>query len=167
MRATVYLAIPLMFMLTIVQASMLPRFPILGLVPQLLLPVAVAWGLLAGVEEGALWAFWAGFFLDLFSASPMGLSSLAVLAAVTLVVSIQHLLPPSRYLIPLLLAALATLVYQLVYLVLLRLTGYPVNLQAAGELLPLALLHAVLMLPTYWLLDKVARLFWPSYHVEL
>ena len=75
-----YLAVPLMAVLAVVQTSVLPRFPVLGAVPQLLFLVALAWGILRGLEQGLFWAFIAGFFVDLFSLAPLGISSLAFMA---------------------------------------------------------------------------------------
>ena len=82
MAVNFYAAIPLMAVLAILQTAVLPRFPIAGLEPQLVFLVALAWGLLRGLEEGLVWAFIAGLWLDLFSMTPLGLSSLAFMAAV-------------------------------------------------------------------------------------
>ena len=84
MGAPIYLAIPVMLVLGVAQASILPRFPILGVSPQLLFLVALAWGDIRGLEEGLIWAFIAGLFADLFSLAPLGISSLAFMAGVGL-----------------------------------------------------------------------------------
>ena len=88
-----YLVIPLMIVLTIVQSTLLPQFPILGATPQLWLIATIAWALLRGWQEGIIWAFVAGIFVDLFSAAPLGVTSLALMAAVGVVVFLQHHLP--------------------------------------------------------------------------
>lgn len=44
-----------MIVLGVVETAVLPHFPILGSTPQLALLVALAWGLLFGMEEGAVW----------------------------------------------------------------------------------------------------------------
>lgn len=67
MSLSLYLAFPIMILLLVIQTAVLPRLPIWGVVPQLLLLAAVAWGMLEGLEEGAVWGFIAGFFTDLFS----------------------------------------------------------------------------------------------------
>jgi rod shape-determining protein MreD len=152
------LAIPLMALLAVVQAAILARFPVLGLVPQLPFLVAVAWTLLKGREEGVVWAFIAGFFLDLFSSAPLGTSSLAFMLAIMVISLLQQSLPISRFFLPAVLAGLATLVSLLLYLLLLRLTGYPVDWQRAAALPPVAVLHAALVLPVYWLLHTLERL---------
>jgi len=119
-----YAAIPLMAVLAILQTAVLPRFPIAGLEPQLVFLVALAWGLLRGLEEGLVWAFIAGLWLDLFSMTPLGLSSLAFMAAVAGPVLLQGVLPPRRLPVAALMAALGTLVYLLFYAVALGLLGH-------------------------------------------
>ena len=69
----VYIAIPVMALLAIVQSAILPRFPIVGLTPQLLFIVALVWGNPRGLVEGLIWAFIAGIFVDLFSLAPLGI----------------------------------------------------------------------------------------------
>lgn len=121
MSSSIYLALPLMALLAIFQANLLPHFPILGIVPQLFFLVALAWGMLHGLMEGLVWAFVAGILVDLFSATPLGVTALASLAAVAVAALIKDVLPENRIVVPALGAALATLVFWLVYSTLLRL----------------------------------------------
>jgi rod shape-determining protein MreD len=157
----VYIAIPLMAMLTIVQSSILPHFPIFGFVPILPFLVVVAWGLLRSPDEGVLWAFVAGFFLDLFSLSPLGSQSLAMMLAVIAVTTVQRSLPPSRLWLPALLTAVATVIYLAVYLLLVRLAGFSVDWQIANQLPQLTLLHGLLAVPVYWLALTINRRLTP------
>lgn len=120
MSWSVYLAIPLMAVLVIVQSTILPHTPILGVAPQLYLLFTVAWTLLYGIRDGLLWAFVGGVLVDLFSAAPLGVTPLSMMAAVTVVWLVQRNFPESRVILPVLLAALGTLVFWLVYLLLLR-----------------------------------------------
>ena len=115
-----FLVIPLMVVLTILQSTLLPQIPILGVVPQLWLLASIAWALLRGWQEGIIWAFIAGLLVDLFSVGPMGVTSLALMAAVGVVVLLQRSLPEYRVVIPVILTVIGTLVFWLVYLLLLR-----------------------------------------------
>lgn len=115
-----YLVIPLMAVLTILQSTLIPHFPILGVTPQLWLLATIAWALLRGWQEGIMWAFVAGVFIDLYSATPMGVTSLALMAAVGVVVLLQRNLPRYRVIIPVILTLIGTLVFWLIYLILLR-----------------------------------------------
>lgn len=161
MRSSIYLAIPVMLVLTVMQTAVLPHIAIFNLSPQLPLLVALAWGLLRGIDEGMVWAFVGGLFLDLFSVTPLGLTAISYLGAVTAVLWVQELFPASRFILPILLAALATLIALIISLVLLRLFGIITNFQVAATLWPLVLLNAVVMLPLYWLMFGLDRTFRP------
>jgi rod shape-determining protein MreD len=115
-----YLVIPLMVVLTILQSTLLPQFPIFGVTPQLWLLATIAWALLRGWQEGIIWAFVAGLFVDLFSVTPLGVTSLSLMAAVGVVVLLQRNLPAYRVVIPVILTVIGTLFFWLVYLFLLR-----------------------------------------------
>jgi hypothetical protein len=61
MPNSVYAAVPLMALLAVGQTAVFARLPILGAVPLIPFLVALLWGLLRGIEEGAIWAFAPGF----------------------------------------------------------------------------------------------------------
>jgi rod shape-determining protein MreD len=157
----IYVAIPVMALLGVIQSSVLTRFPIAGVAPQLLFVVALGWGLLRGFEEGLIWAFIAGLFNDLFSVAPLGVSSLAFMAGVGGPVLLRQALPPRRLLVSMLLAGLGTLIYLLLYTFLLRLFGQGISASGFLDLLPLVLFHAVLIVPVYTLLNAVNRVVQP------
>lgn len=161
MGINIYIAIPIMGLLAILQTAVLPRFPIAGVAPQLLFLVALAWGLLRGLQEGLIWAFIAGIWVDLFSMAPIGVSSLAFMAGVGVAILAQRILPPRRLLSVILLAGLATLVYLAVYVAMLTLLGHGISFNGLIELLPLILLHIVLIVPIYLLLRSILRNFRP------
>lgn len=121
MSSSIYLALPLMALLAMFQANLLPHFPILGVVPQLFFLAVLAWGMLHGLLEGLVWAFVAGIFVDLFSTTPLGVTALASMAAVAVAILIKGVLPANRTIVPALGAAVATLVFWLIYSTLLRL----------------------------------------------
>lgn len=157
----IYVAIPLMAVLAILHSSVLGRLPVLGAVPQLLFLVALAWGIIRGMEEGLIWAFIAGLFADLFSLVPLGVSSLAFMAGVAGPLLLQRALPPRRLLVAMFLAALGTVVYLAFYAVVLRAFGFGLSLGGFAELLPLVGFHAVLILPIYLIIDSFLRTFRP------
>lgn len=143
-----YLSLPIMALLMVIQSTILPRFPIFVMVPQLELLAALAWGLLRGPNEGVVWAFVGGVLFDLFSTGPMGATPLALMAAVLIVSFVQANLPPNRLLWPIFLGGLGTLVYLLLYSGLARLLGK--NPAGISNLSSIILLHALFMLPIYW-----------------
>lgn len=161
MGVSLYIAIPVMALLAVVQTAVLPRFAIAGVEPQLLFVVALAWGMVRGLQEGVIWAFIAGIWVDLFSVAPVGLSSLAFMAGVAAPLLIRPILPPRRLLVAILLAALGTLIYLTIYVVGLAAFGRGFSLGALLDLLPIVAFHAVLIGPIYLLLETIARTFQP------
>jgi rod shape-determining protein MreD len=161
MGNSLYIAIPVMGLLAVIQTAILPRFPVAGVAPQLLFLVALAWGLLRGLREGLVWAFIAGIWVDLFSVAPVGVSSLAFMAALVATIPLQQILPPRRLLSAILLAGLGTLIYLIVYLVALRVFGHTLSLVGLTELLPIILLNLILIAPIYLILQMILRTFHP------
>lgn len=157
----IYIAIPLMALLSIIQTAILPRVPIVGVVPQVLFLVALAWGLLRGLEQGLIWAFIAGIFVDLFSLTPLGVSSLSYMIAIGPVILLQNVLPPRGLPAAGLLAMLATVIYLLVTFLTLRLFGLGMSLDTLLEMLPLVVLHGILILPVYALMRTAIQLLQP------
>ena len=161
MAVNFYAAIPLMALLAIVQTAVLPHFPIAGVEPQLLFLVALAWGLVRGLEEGLVWAFIGGLWSDLFSMTPVGLSSLAFMAAVAAGVLLQQIMPPRRLLVAALMAGRGTFIYLIISLIVLGLLGHGVSAAGLAELTPLFVLHMVTILPIYLLLQSLVRVLKP------
>jgi rod shape-determining protein MreD len=120
MSLGVYLVIPLMVIVALIQVTILPLIPIFGVVPQLWLVATIAWSLLRGLQEGFVWALVGGILIDVLSASPLGSTTLALMAAVIVTVFIQNNLPQNRTIIPMLLTMLGTIVYWFIYLMILR-----------------------------------------------
>lgn len=161
MTVSIYLAIPLMLVLGLVETAVLPHFPIFGDSPQLAFLVALAWGMLYGVEEGAVWAFFAGVFTNLFSITPVGVSSVSFMVGITAVIWSTQALPTSRTLLPLALAGLATIISFIIEIVLLRLFGTIVNFQSIAILPNILLVNILAILPIYWLLYLIDRAIRP------
>ncbi len=159
MKASIYVAIPVMLGLSLLQTAVLPHFSFFHLSPQLPLLVALAWGMLRGMDEGIIWAFIGGICMDLFSITPIGLTALGYVVAVTAVLWLQQALPPGHIILPLLLAAVATAIYLIINILFLRLFNLIANLQVMTTLWPLILLNTATMLPIYWLFYGLDRLF--------
>lgn len=161
MSSSVYISIPVMLLLTILQTAVLPYFQISNLSPQLPLLVALSWGLLRGLNEGALWAFVGGLLMDLFSITPLGTTAISYMVAVTAVLWVKEAFPTSRVFLPVALSALATIIFLIVNLILLRLFNTISSLQVVTTLWPLILINAIVMLPVYWITYGIVRTIWP------
>jgi rod shape-determining protein MreD len=156
---TIYLVIPLLLAVAILQSSAVPHLTVLGVFPDLPLLFVVNWSLVRGPREGVIWGFIAGLTMDLLSGAPFGAATLSLmvvgflsgLGAAT-VVRAQFVLPPVT-------VFLATLVYDLVFLSIVQVSGHAVDwVETLWRIaLPSALLNAVLTPAVYWmmrLLDK-------------
>ena len=162
MRYSIYAAIPLLGLLAVLQTAVLPRFTIFGASPQLPFLFALAWGLLHTQEEGMIWAFVAGLWMDVFSITPMGATALVYVAAVTAVLIINNVFPTSRLLMPVLMAGLATIIAFMLNLLTLRIFGTIVNFQAISFLPTYVLVNSIFILPIYWLIYALESKFRPK-----
>jgi cell shape-determining protein MreD len=64
---TIYLVVPLLAIVGLLQATLVSRVAIWGVFPDLPLLLVVSWGLLRGSRQGLLWGFVAGIIVDLFA----------------------------------------------------------------------------------------------------
>ncbi len=152
MSGSLLLAVPIMLLLAVLQTAVIPYFPLTGLEPQVVVLTAVAWGMLRGPEEGAVWALVGGLWLDLFNIGPFGLNGVALVIATIATAVAQYYLPTSRIILPPLFGALGTALFLVVQLPLLSLAGWAVGMGVVSQLPALALFQAVAMVPIYWAL---------------
>ena len=157
MSRTIFLSLPIMFLLAILQSAVLPLFPILDFPIQIVLLTVIVLGLLRGPAEGVIWAFIGGLCLDLFSVGPLGASAVALIIAVVATSFIQSAFPTSRLIIPVLAGGLGTIVYFGVYSILVGLVGFTVGSGAVQQLTQLAILNSLLIVPVYWFIYVLYR----------
>ena len=148
---TIYLVVPLLVIVAILQASVISHLSVWGVFADLPLLVVVSWSLLRGVREGVLWGFIGGVAVDLLSGAPFGAATLSMMLVGALAGLGKTSVFRTHIVFPVLAMFLATVVYDLVFLVIVWLSGSP-NLGPAlwlGSLvriiLPSALMNAVLM----------------------
>ena len=161
MIRSVYVAIPLMALLTILQTTLFPYLTVAGILPQVAIVTVLAWAQLRGAYEGLLWAFIGGFFLDLFSSGPMGATALTLMAAVLLIGRLRRVLPDNPFLMPILLSGAGFAAYLLLYVIIGRVTGYGLGLRSLSTLPQATVFHSLLGLPLYWLLSSLDRALYP------
>jgi rod shape-determining protein MreD len=144
---TLYLVVPLLVLVTLLQTTIVPKLAIWGVFPNLPALVVVSWGLLRGTREGVIWGFIAGVAVDLFSGAPFGAATLALMA-VGFLSGIGHA-AVFRARIVLLLATmfLVTIIYGLIFLLVLRISGQAVLWldRLVRVIVPSAALNTVLM----------------------
>lgn len=126
-----YLLLLALGLAALAQVSLLPAIEVAGVWPDLTLVIVVAWTLLRGVRSALIWALVAGLWLDLISSGPFGMYTLGLVAA-TLVAGLGgRTILRSHLLLAIGMVAAATVVQNLIQLLLLWLTGATIILQDA------------------------------------
>jgi rod shape-determining protein MreD len=156
MFSSILIAIPVMIILAIVQIAIFPQFSFFPVDPSLPFLFALAWTLVSNVEEGVVWAFIGGIFMDIFTIAPVGGLALTYMASVIAVYFIRDLLPANRFVVPLISAAVATTIQQLLYYIYLRLFGISATTSLV-TLLQIVILQTILIIPIYWFLYFLKR----------
>lgn len=153
---TIYLVVPLLAVIALIQSTIVPHLAIWGVFADLPLVVVVSWGLLAGRREGVLWGFIAGFAVDLFSGAPFGAATLAMMTVGFLSGLGEAAVFRAQLALPLVIVFLATLLYDLIFLLIVRMSGTPVAW--VGSLFRLILPSAILnvaLTPVVFLLVRL------------
>jgi rod shape-determining protein MreD len=143
------------------QSSVLPLFPIFGVVPNVVLLIVMGWSFHNGPNAGMVWALIGGLLVDLTSGTPLGLSVLPFIVAV-LIASVGYArVYRANLILPALITLAALVTCQVLYLLLSAAVGRPVLWgQVLGEVVfPWLLFHMVVMPGFYfaaaWLSDLV------------
>jgi len=141
----------LAFLLAIAQSTVVSQVTFLGLSPNLVLLFVLAWALLWGLREGLVVGLMAGFVLDMLSGAPFGLATAALVFASWLAGLGGLNVFRAAWVLPYLVAGLATLVYNVSFLLFLQLGGQEVRWGAAlgRVVLPEALLNMFFMSLVY------------------
>ena len=177
MSPSPYFTIPFLLLVAIFQANAAPRLAVGSARPDLMLLSVVSWSLLAafrareleygdeapslmrGINDGVVWAFVGGMFLDLLSSGPLGANALALMVTALAAGVIGVRVSGAAPILAPLMAALGTLIYHLVYLAVLALTGQPVFLDVYMNrfILPGVVFNLALVPVVYLLLMMVDR----------
>jgi len=121
-----YLTFLILFVVTLIQSTVMSRITIAGVHPDLMLMVVTSWGLLRGTQEGMLWALSGGVPMDLMSGAKFGLHTLALLIVSFATGFGERTVFRFEILMPILVIPIATLAYQLAIMGGLFLFGWPV-----------------------------------------
>jgi rod shape-determining protein MreD len=151
-----YLSIPILTVVVLVQAVLAPELRLWGGAPDFVLMFVLAYSLLAGFERGVVWALVGGILHDLISAVPMGTTALALVATCAAAGYVLGKLPTRSLIYPPLAAGVGTFIMHGITLVILSLTGRPLNIlqTALYVTVPTTIYNGVLMAGVYWLVGR-------------
>jgi len=133
------------------QSSLLHSFGFLDGSFDIALVVVLAWNLVRREADAPVWAFIAGLFADVLSGGAIGAATFAM-TTMSLVISFtEGRFYQSNLPVALLMSLIGTIFYHLLYLLLLSLSGQPIQWADALTLnvLPSALLNLILIVPVY------------------
>jgi rod shape-determining protein MreD len=150
---SVLLGLPLLAVAAVLQATVLSRIHLLGGTVDLVLLLSLSWTLVGEWQGGPAWGLMGGLCLDLLSGGPLGANALGLVLVAYFASLSEGRFWRSHVLLPLATVLAGTIIYHLLYLALLAVSGHTVDWPAAlaGVTLPAVLLNTVLMLPVYHL----------------
>ena len=158
---------PLAMTAALLQVAAAPYFPLAGATANPLLVMLMCWAMVRGPRETMVLIPLTAVFKDLITNDPVGVSVLALLPIVPLAAIRERHLTQSEFVPTVVVVAVASLCYQLIYMVVLTSLGEDVPWldSPLRVLLPAALLDTVLApmfyLPLHWattLTESRARL---------
>lgn len=143
---SIYLIVPLLVVVALIQATVMPHLLVWGVFPNLPLLVVVSWSLLRGAREGVVWGFVAGVAVDIFSSAPFGAATLSLMAVGFLSGLGQATVFRAHFVWPLIVMFLTTIVSGVIFLVVVQIAGQSVTwLESFLRIIvPSALLNALL-----------------------
>lgn len=158
---TLYVVIPLLLLAAIVQTALVPYLSIWGIFADLPLLMVVSWSLLQGKREGLVWGFVAGMGIDILSGAHFGAATLSLTLVGFLTGLGEATVFRTHLALPLLAVFLATLLYDLFFLLIVRILGQPVLWldSLIRTVLPSAALNATLIPLVFLPLRLVHRRF--------
>jgi rod shape-determining protein MreD len=120
---TIYLVVPLLLAFALLQSTIVAQVDVWGVFPDVPLLWVVSWSLLRGARQGMVWGFIGGIALDVFSGAPFGAATLSMMAAGFLAGLAEPTVFRSHLALPLVAAFMATFVFDLIFLVVVHLSG--------------------------------------------
>jgi len=158
---SIYLIIPALLIVALVQATWMPHLALYGVFPNLPLLVVTSCGLVRGVGRGALWGFIVGVAIDFLSGAPFGAAAIALVVIGFLAGKAKSGAIRAHIALPMLTVLAATLIYELLFLLILTISGEQVvwRPSLARIILPAAALNAVLTPPVLWSMRWLDRRF--------
>jgi rod shape-determining protein MreD len=161
---TYLIGLPLLALAAVIQATVLARFPIFGGEIDLVLLLALSWTLIGEWQGGVLWGLMGGLSLDTLSGGPFGATAIGLITVTYLAGLTEGRFWRSHVLLPLATALLGSVLFHLIMLSLLTITGHPLDwvYSLTRLTLPAVLLNTLCMLPVYLLVRLIHNFAHPA-----
>ncbi len=159
-----FIALPILGILLILQSAVVSRIPLLHGTADLLLLAIIAWSLQKRVETAWQWSIIGGLLVTIVSALPLGVALVGYPLAATFALILRQRVWQVPILAMFISTFVGTLLMHTITLVALRLTGTPLPLREALNLitLPSVLLNLLLAIPVYALIGDLANWLYPE-----
>ncbi|MEP7285688.1 MAG: rod shape-determining protein MreD [Chloroflexota bacterium] len=158
-----YISLPLLLIAVILQSTVIPEIRIAGGGPDLILMMVLSWTMLAGLEEGIIWAIVGGVLQDLVTSAPTGTTALALVVVVFLSDLVLGPVSRNNIIFPPIIIAAGTAIFQLVLAILLTVLGHTVSISYTLSTItvPTLLFNVVLILPIFRIMGIIFRMSRP------
>jgi rod shape-determining protein MreD len=162
------IAIPVLFLVIVLQSSVISRVYLLSGVADLPLLILAAWALQEHVDSSWHWAVALGALVGFVSALPWYVPVLSYLVVVGLGQSLQRRVWQAPLLAMFSVTFLGTLVLNLLTYIVLQIGGasMPVEDVLGYLILPSVLLNLLLAIPVYAIMRDISRWVYPTPEVE-
>lgn len=148
------IAVVVVLLVAVAQTSALTSFRVLGVHANLMLVLLLSWAMVRGLKEAMVVVPMGGLALGLVDGHPLGVAVLALIPLVLLTEIREARIIEGDFLLSIFVVLLATLAYELIILIVLRVTGETVQWWGtlARVVVPAAVVNALLVPPVYGLL---------------
>jgi rod shape-determining protein MreD len=146
-----YISIPLLLIAAVIQSTIVPEIRVGNGGPDLILMMVLSWTMLAGLEEGIVWAFVGGILQDLMIGIPTGTTALALVIVVFLSDLVVGQIGRNNLIFPPLVLAAGTLIYQVILAIFLSILGRPVSFtyMLSFVTIPTLAFNVLMILPAF------------------
>jgi rod shape-determining protein MreD len=146
-----YISLPILLVVAILQSTIVPLMRTFGGGPDLVLVLVVSWTLLAGLEEGIVWAMVGGILQDLLTGIPTGTTALTLVIVVFIVNLVVGEIGKGNFVVPPLAIVASTAGYELGLAILLAILGRGVSFGYVITVvaIPTLLLNVLIILPVF------------------
>ena len=157
------IGIVLLAILAVLQSTVVTQFAWIRGRPDLVAVMVLVWSLVSDRGDALAWAFGGGLLIDTLSGGPTGAAILGLTVVSLLAGLSESRLWESHVLLPLAAVALGTIIYHLIYLAALTVSGWPIPWieTLTTVTLPSMILNLILTLPAYrgarWLAAQIWR----------
>lgn len=162
--AAYYVGFPLLILTAVFDTTIMSLLRVWGAGPNLMLVMILSWAMLVDIRESLPWALMGGIMRDLLSITPTGVSALIFVLMIIVIDTYLPKLDWRNVIVPPVVIGLATIVYDVLVLGILVMTGRPVPelLAVIYIILPGVIENMVIVLLVFRVMGGINTFLRPS-----